>query len=49
MTTMTTPEDEYREPAIESWGPPLLRLLAVIAGLAILGPAVLALFGPLFA
>jgi hypothetical protein len=47
MMTMT--KDEYREPAIECWGPPLLRLFATIAGLAILGPALLALIGPLFA
>lgn len=47
MTTMA--HDEYREPAIESWGPPLLRVFAAVAGLAILAPALLALIGPLFA
>lgn len=46
---MTMTEDEYREPAIERWGPPLLRVLAAIAGLALLGPALLTLIGPLFA
>ncbi len=47
MTTMA--RDEYKEPAIECWGPPLLRVFAAIAGLAILAPALLALIGPLFA
>jgi hypothetical protein len=46
---MTRTHDEYREPAIECWGPPLLRVFAVAAGLAILAPALLALVGPLFA